>query len=438
MKFANEDWLWTPARTERLWRNGIGLGAGTALLGILYDQVRTQRRKQQAMDGNMGDTLTLTLPPPVQKVATVPELMGGLAAAGGTYYLLSQLYAKLREKQLKSEIAEADSGYTKNLQQSVDKQGSVGEVLANLPGDLLWMSALASGVGTYGLLNHTWPEVGSKDRPGKPKKIVVKGYGTVVADGPGNGPLAEVDKAKGHEVAENVLEQEPLVAEERPMVPLRKAAAVECPFGRDDERNAAAFLTLSLSRFPSLKMASSALIAVIGSHHANPEAVETLVKQAGFEAAVEASKGGWDVYESLPELGKRAAIWRAYGSPLLSGPLALLALSELNEVSPDMCKRAQVVAADPGYSTVLTKIASIEWQVDTMSRPDLDKSASFGDFQEDMRRQMGTLDISESVDTGGAEDTADGAYQSSKDPIDIFMAGGEVANAQAANAPSKD
>ena len=57
---------------------------------------------------------------------------------------------------------------------------------------------LGGGVGAYALLDHFYPKA-KKPRPMRPKKVVVKGFGTVHADGPGDGPLAEADEKKEKE-----------------------------------------------------------------------------------------------------------------------------------------------------------------------------------------------------------------------------------------------
>lgn len=434
---------WGPRRSEQLFGGLAATGAGIALLSILNDQIRSQRRKIQADKGKVLED-TLVISPPGYKQATLTQWIAGLGAGAGTYYLIQKAYQEMRRKQLAAEIAAADSQYGGALEESMapvsppPKQKraaegygpSVWEMIKGMPADTLWIPALAAGVGTYGLLEHTWPKVSEKAEAGKPRKIVVKGYGTVMADGPGDGPIAQLDKERGSRmVKKEVVADE--VAEARPSTSwlgnaLGKAASISCTVGVDDQLCAASMMTFLLAEQPALKLAHSGLVSLLGAHAQDGRATEQLVKEAGLMAAIELSKGADDHYYNLTPMQKRAAVHQAFSSPVMRPGILTLAISELAETNPDLSKRAQVVSDDPVYSQMMTKIASLTWQTEIVladEAGELDKSAAASSMAADMRRQMGTLGISESEDADGQMDDADDAYSDETDPIDQFLAG---------------
>lgn len=438
--------LWTPERQTRLLQGTIATGTGLALLAALMDQVRSERRKTRASAGGRvleegGGTLTISPPPPKPpryKAATFTEWVGGGAAGLGAYWLIQQAYQEMRRKQLQAEIAEEEEAYTKSLQDSVAPAKvahahakvatSLMEILTSALQDTMILPGLLSAAGTYGLLEHTWPKVKEKAEAGKPKKIVVKGHGTVIADGPGDGPLAQLDKEKGKQMVEGLKpDTAPLPGESpRPKATevMTKAAALEAPITNFDYKCAAEMLTFVLCEYPELRKAASALPTLIGACADNQGQLETLVKEAGVLEAVELSKGVAESYYALPHFEKRAAIHRAFSSPLLAPALTTLALAELNEVDSDLAKRAKVLHEDPEMSLVSVKAAALLWQGEIIAaNPDNLKSAAAQEMQQDMRRQMGTLGLSETRDEDGTEDSSDKAYQDKKDPIDAFLAG---------------
>lgn len=437
----NDPTQWGSTRTEQLMGGTAALGGGLALLAILNDQIRSNRRKSRASSGKvLEDTISIS---PLAKGATVTEYLGGMGVGAGAYWLVQKAYQEMRRKQLAAEIADEEKGYTNNLIESVATKQATGgiptpsgwELLANIPKDLMWLPALAAGAGTYGLLEHTWPKVSEKGEVGKPKKIVVKGYGTIMADGPGDGPLAQMDKERGSKMVGRTLkaEEQAAPAEQAPASRpswmghvLPKAASLVCPVGKDDAHCAAAMMTFLLAEQPALKLAHSGLVSLIGAHLSDPAKAETLVKEAGLLTAIELSKGEDSRYYELNPMDKRAACWQAFASPVLGPCLATLAVAELEEFNPDLSKRARVVNNDPFYGTIAMKIAALTWQAEillTEESGSLVKSAAAASMAGEMRRQMGTLGISDSKDVDGSMDDADDAYSDESDPIDEFMAG---------------
>lgn len=440
--------LWSPQRTTRLLQGSLATGAGLSLLAVLMDQIRSERRKTMASEqGKVLDegtgTLTISPAPPkplARKYATFTEWVGGGAAGLGAYWLIQKAYQEIRRKQLQQEIAEEDQAYTQSLQDSVakDKQArehsklatNLWEILSSSLQDSMILPGLLSAAGTYGLMEHTWPRVKEKADGTKPNKIVVKGYGTVIADGPGDGPLAQLDKERGKQMVEaetkGELPAEAQGEEVRPSAAqtMAKAAALIAPVDTFDYKSAAEMLSFVLCEYPQLKQADSALPTLIAAYANAPAATEQLLKEAGLVECIELSKGGAAAYYELPHFEKRAAIHGAFASPVMAPSLATLALAELAEVDSDLSKRAMVLNADPAMAVMCAKAAALIWQGEIIAAdPDLMKSAASRDMQNDMRRQMGTLGISESKDSDGNMDEADAAYKNSADPIDAFLAG---------------
>lgn len=440
--------LWSPERTSRLVQGTVATGAGLSLLAILMDQIRSERRKTMASEkGRVLDegtgTLTITPPSPTfgkKKYATFTEWIGGGAAGLGTYWLLQKAYQELRKKQLQKEIEEEEAAYSQSLQDSVNPEKfaalnskvatNMWEIISGALQDSMILPGLLSAAGTYGLMEHTWPRVKEKAEGTKPNKIVVKGYGTVIADGPGDGPLAQLDKERGKQMVDDTLKGE-LPAEvsgqeRRPSAAqtMAKAAALVAPVGEVDYKCAAEMLTFLLCEYPQLKEARSALPALIAAHASSPAATVEILKEAGVEAAIESSKGNDLAYYAFPHFEKRAAIHQAFSSPVLAPALATLAVAELAEVDSDLAKRAMVLNEDPEMSLMCTKAAALFWQGEILAAdPSMLKTAASKELQNDMRRQMGTLSISESKDSDGTMDEADAAYKNSGDPIDAFLAG---------------
>lgn len=424
-------------KTERLWQGGAALATGISMLAILHDQIRSMRRQRKSLKGDPATGKAVVLRLPEMKVANAFDSLLTTAAVGGlTYVGWQKLYQELRRRQLEKEVEQADRAHTQVLQESVKKASGPGfslwDYLKSTPQGIMHLAALAAAGGTYGLLESTFPRAKEKEQPGKPRKIVIKGFGTVHADGPGDGALGELDKLKAKDKAKKMQEApvllggapEQLTQSESAEENWQKAA-MEMPVGLADERYAAAMLTAILAEQPQLKLAKSPLLGLIGSHAYNLNATETLLKEAGAEAAIAASEHGYDVFDSMSYAEKQAAINQAFSSRALSPTLTALALAELQEVSPDLAKRARVVADDPGYSALLTKFASLFYQVEALQlcEQQTEKSAALQQLHNGLQEQMGSLGLSGSVDAGGEVEEQDSAFKKTEDPINAFMAG---------------
>lgn len=420
---------WTPERSEKLLRGTVTTGVGLSMIAILLDQMRSAKRRENALKGKVLDDGqgTITISPP-GKTATFTEWVLGGAAGVGTYALIQKLYGEIRRKQLQKEIEEADKAYTNTLQESVNqpfkKAGhekealSPWEILLNLPKDTFFLPALLSAGATYGLLENTYPKVKEKPDKVKPRQIVVKGFGTVHADGPGDGPLGQADKEMAKQWAENYqAEREPALEQ-----PMAKAANLVAPITDKDYKCAAAMLVYLLGEQPSVKSAATGLFGLIGEYHRDSEKVASCVGDVDAFGVLDLTKGGDFFYHSLPTFEKRAAVQKAFDNPKLSPMLTVLALGELEELSPDLGKRAKALNTDTTLSAMGTKLAALIWQAEA-SEAGVSKESAVSGFQEDMRRQLGTLGLEESKDAEGVVDESDAAYSAKGDPIDQFMAG---------------
>lgn len=409
--------------TGRIWGGSIAAGAGIGLLGILYDAVRSQRRKAKAMTGSEPGALYIDLPGP-EKQALLWEPLVGYGLGGATAYGIYEFYKKWKQEQLRKEIDEAAGGYTQSLYTDdlPDKTaGAFWRAVKDAPYDAFVLPGLAAGVGTYGLLEHTFPRVKEKKVPGAPKKIIVRGYGRVKVDGPGDGPLAEDDKKKAPPLAP----PDPVDAEIPAEEVFRKAASFE--FSDKDHRKAAELLCLSLASHPDLKEASSPMLELLGSYAGDPEGIRTAIKEAGMLGAISAGKGSAEVFGELSELDKRATVHRALRDPLVSPGLATLMIAEYNEVSPGHAKMAFNVAQDPDLLVLVTKFASVFHVLETgtwLADNQVEKTASYADFMDDASDNLGTLDLASYADSDGKdrETSPEELYRGDQDPIDKLMA----------------
>lgn len=396
----------TAAQTQNVLKGSLGIGVGTGLLAALYDAVRSERRRVQAEQGKGEKTLELLLPAQI-KESVFREAVAGVGVAAGSYYLVQQLYKKWKKEQLARETQDATQDYLGTvLGSSLDKQAFLGTVVQDIPSDLLTLLPLAAAGGTYGLLEHVFPKVKEKKRPGTPRKIVIKGYGAVAIDGPGDGPFGEAD-------AQSAEQQQ------------RKAATyAECPYGPTDVRNAAESLCLMLTALPTVKEASSPLSELLGAFILDPRGLESLVKSAGVLAAISASKGGSAVYYTAGDVERRHAVRCAFKSASLAPSLALLTLGEFNDYNPTHAKLAQAMAAGETNRILLTKMASVVHVIDTcgvlQASPQVKHAAALTDG---MLKDMGTLDASEAKNVNGDVNAGDRAFRGKTDPIDDFLAG---------------
>jgi hypothetical protein len=430
----SQKYTWDPTRVEQLWRGTIAGGAGLAALSILIDQIRSRRRAAAAEQGQVLEggqaTINLAAPKPVTKSASPIDWAIGAGVGAGAYYLIQKAYKELRKKQLIEEMEAADEAHTQALQESnkyaytKEASGGVTELMLNSLRNTFWLPAVLAAGGTYGLLENTWPRTKEKSDKPTPKKIVIKGFGTVHADGAGDGPLAELDKQKGKQLVKEMMGEENIQTVARPQAnaALDKAALV-LPVGLEDSQNAAAFLGYVLSEDPRMHKRSG-LLDLVASHYENPEQVQSIVKEASVFEAAELSKGAKNRYELWSKEEKRAAWHGAMKSAILRPGLALWTLAELEELNPDIRKRAQAVVEDPWADLVGTKIASLYWSASNAYSDDENPSEKVAALREDSRKQMETLDLLDSDDSSGdLVDEADKIYAGKKDPIDNFLLG---------------
>ncbi len=433
---------WEPQRVEQLWRGAIAGGAGLSLLAVLWDQLRSRRRAMQADKGQVleGEPATINLAPSSLKIASPIDWAGGAAVAAGTYWLIQKAYKELRKKQLAQEIAEADEAHTQALaagkaarfeQSQKVASGMFWELLANSPKNTFFIPAVLAAGGAYGLLENTWPRVSEKGEKPKTKKIVVKGFGTVHADGAGDGPLAELDKQRGKEMVREVLgDDEAVSPRPSPAMALDKAAFV-VEVGEDDHKNSVAMLGYLLAEDPRMYK-RSALLDLVAAHYEAPDQVRSLFAETGPLDAAELSKGARFRYADWKPIEKRAAWHAALQAPSFGPSLAVWTLAELEELNPDLRKRAQAVVNDPWAYAVGTKCASLFWSAENAYASYEGDNEKVAALQESARKQMETLDLLESDDSqGNVVDTADSVYSSKEDPIDNFLLG-RTPNAQTA------
>jgi hypothetical protein len=404
--------------TKNLWGGSIAAGAGVGLLGVLYDAVRSQRRRAAAESGK-EDALYVDLP--TTKQAYLWEPLAGAGMAAATAYGIREFYNNWKKDQLKKEVDEASGDYIQSLYSDVGvskKAGALWAAAKDLAPDTAILAALASGIGTYGLLQHTFPQVKEKPAPGTPKKIIVRGYGGVKVDGPGNGPLAEKDQKK-------LKQEEPKANPEQvPEEQYRKVASFD--FSKEDNLQSAELLCLSLTNHPTLKQASSPLLELLGAHARDAEGLGQTIKTAGTLGAVSSSKGESGYFLALPELEKRAAVYNALRDPVLSPSIVPLILAEYNEVSPAHAKVAHAVSQDPDLSAIVTKFASVFHTLETgtwlMDHPQ-EKTAAANKFMDASSENLGTLDLSSFQDSDGDDQrtSPDEVYRGKQDPIDKLL-----------------
>jgi hypothetical protein len=361
----------------------------------------------------------------------VTEPVVGVGLAMATAYGIREFYNQWKQKELKKEIDDAATGYTKNLYVVDDEEKQASsrwlQALADAPRDAFFLPAIASGIGTYGLLNHTFPAVKEKKAPGTPKKIVVRGFGKVKVDGPGDGPLADLDNQalKSKEAPSDSVTVSDDTAKQEPDT-WRKAASFT--FGVRDRFQAAELLCLTLVNHPALKEASSPLLEILGGYHRGRETLDTVVKTAGILGGISASKGAAEYFSALPEFEKRATVYSALNNPLYAQSLVALALAEFHEVSPAHSKVAYSVAQDPELATLVTKFASVFHTLETatwLMRNPQEKSAAHSKFLDSSSDNLGTLDLAASVDSDGQDKNPDNdamnVYRGNQDPIDKLM-----------------
>lgn len=400
-----------PTQTKKLINGALLAGGGVGLLGALYDLIRSNTREKKSLEGQ--GTLRLSLPEPgagLPKRATSSELVTAAVGSVGAAALVGKLYRMYRQKMLKQETEDSNQAYLNSLMETpeaVNKSASwLWEMIKDSPRDAFILPALAGGVGTYGILRHAFPDnpAEADSEKNRPKKIVIDGYGTVIADGPGDGPLGEGKKASVPS-----LEFEPSL---------------------DDCVKSAAelFLTLceeDLRGQESCKEAS--LLPLLGGLWIQDRAAMEKAAREDLEGTIFHAGSGKEVWEESDVFAKRAAAEGLLGSKLLGPSVASLLIAELDDANPGMAKTAAWVAMDrPDLEALLTKYGSTWVGVVGSAAAEHAgkcgyKSASLAEFA---GKNMNTLDITSSPeDVNGEVNTADPVYRGKVDPIDKFLAG---------------
>lgn len=396
----------------KLYGGSAATGAGLALLATLVETLRSEKRRRKAREGSGSGTLTLQLP--TRKEAVFTQLLGGAAIGGTSYLVVRKLLNKMREAQLKEEAEKAQEAYLRKL---VEPEGEIKtavfdkikllDFLHDIPLDIFTIGALGGGIGTYGLLNSTFPRVKEKgEADGRPKKIVVKGYGTVLADGPGDGPLGRREEngavdpgAPATEAGEGGDDVKEVKKD------LRKAATIECGFGYDDHLAAAELLCRALTVGNHTDKRANSLKAWLGYGLVNgSDRMEDFVKEAGVAALLELLDGEQVLFNEASDAEKTAAISGALASEALAPTTALLAMAELHEVCPAVTEAVVKLADDEVTMITGTKLAAVLLGIEKTANDD-----------------SPTLGLSVFHDRDGEVEEADAVYGGKADPIDKFL-----------------
>lgn len=319
--------------TYKMMLGTIGVGGGLGLLNVLWDMARTNREAAEAAElGDDGDTIAINLPPK-RKEALLPEAIGAGAVGVGAYMLPGYLYKLLRKRQLKAEIEAAEGGYLRGLvlEENEEDKSKTASALSAGARDIVILSMLAGGGATYGLLEHLFP-ADEKPKNPRPKKVRVKGYGTVFADGPGDGPLAEGEDRRK----------------------LDKAA--EFQLDNDDYSRALEGMSMTILHAPEV-MEKSAAADLLGAIIKDASAVRERANEVDYLTLLTTLEGDKKAFYAAPPHIKRAAVSWVSHSPFFRGPWACQMAGEMAEVFPTIAKEAREVG--PGERVILTKLASV-------------------------------------------------------------------------------
>ena len=402
--------------TKKLVYGALAAGGGLGLLRVLADMVHDDRARAAAAKLEGDDVVAVTLPEKkekksalIEKNAVAAELLMAVAAGLGGYYIPTRIGDILRKKRLKKEIENAESAYLRKLQVQKDESDNLektsadeeplrtggvgpGTILADLPVDWLWLAALSSGIGAYTLLDHIYPEIKRKRRL-KPKKVVVKGYGTVFSDGPGDG-LAKTSSD----------------------------GSFEFGLGPDDYDGAVEGLSMIVLGSPDVAE-FSALPDVAGAVVDDREGVVKMAGEMDFVSLAELCKGASRSFLDAPSRIKRASVGFLSRNPLLKLAWAVSVVSEMAENFPTLAERVGRSSEAEGY--VATKLASLYTkalrETEGAGAPDGDAEA-LDAFKASPTLETGdseTTDPEEKAEAGSAEDKA---YKGGRgDIVDEFV-----------------
>jgi hypothetical protein len=429
----------TPDQTARFWRGSLMTGAGLASLAALIDLHRSAQRAHKAKEKDPDGALVLHIPSPAEveegprKRASDPgygmiftKLGVGLGLTGVSYALLQSLYNKQRKRVLNRELQDAATAYVQELSPQSMKFAqappSLWDWAKSMSLDTALATALLGGVGSYAILNNTFPATAVPEpAAGRPKKIVVKNFGTVHADGPGNGPLGKTPSKTFPKADDSEKSDErPAETVERPEE-LAKAASITLEVRPQDRIHALELLS-TVTSTPAWADGSSNIVAdFVGARARDKQAFDEAVGQ-GVDP-LDLMVGGGDYFRTLDESERALAIKEAAASPRMRPLLATYAMSELNELHPGIARAAAKLAHTPEFEARLSKAASVLYAglcYDMLSGPGKQASA----LKDRWAKEQGTLDLQKPEESGGdSADDADSAFSGRLDPIDAFMLG---------------
>jgi len=380
----------TPEQRKSLYMGGLYGGTGVAAAAALIDLLRSHKRKAKAQENKGKDDLVLYLPGYEPKTASegqfkeagIGELLLASMLAGGSYYATMAAYKKWRKDQLKSEVRDQSHHYVDVLKQPKEKAALIKLEPGRLAADLMLIGALAGGAGTYGILENIFPRPSEKPPSGNPKRIVVKGFGTVHADDKPNKVMIKKDEARQQQALQAKTEAaEPSVEldqDQREDVELAKAA-VWYPFGPADHVKAAALGTVVCAENPEAGGLRDLLGRVIREKSA--DSVVRDVMDADFFYAIATSKGSDSDYKAASDLEKTKAALQLLSEPRVAPSLAILVQSELHDMHPGIAKMACVVSEDKVTQCLLIKIGSALLEGNLRQHKDLG-TAGLGDWLE--------------------------------------------------------
>jgi hypothetical protein len=420
-------------RIKHLYAAAIFGGTSLAGASMLLDLLRSHKRKQDAETGKDNDTVTLYMPnskdPKLKAAAAgIHDIVGASLAAGGTYYALKQLYKHWRKNQLKKEIEDEALHYVNEVNKLNEKKAiaDAGSIFTKLPQSILLLSALVGGAGTYGILENTFPKVEPKNRAGRPKKIVVKGFGTVHADDKPGGVFAQMDKKRQQKALEAEIDEaekeEPKLSKD-PTVELDED--IEIPLTENDLRKAAAFTALILT---DRHCEASPLGDLFGRIVLDKSAsqVAELVRETDVMGAISACKGLHHIFRDASPTLKRAAIASAFDNPTLRAPLGVLTLAEFHELHPTMTKLAKDLYEHPSCGPIAFKLASMFYDLEVRENVPHEKlaaSVAGSPMEASWLRDWGNMEPKAAPKDEYQMDEEPDEPDDERDPIDLFMAG---------------
>jgi hypothetical protein len=415
----------TAEEKRKLYSTGIYGGLGLAATSILIDLWRSHKRYNKAKELKAEEpTLKLYLPgyetsgktdktasESLLKQAGLAEWLVAALLGGATYYGANSAYRGIRKDQLDKEIEEESKQYVDSL------QGLGKAAFDNIPKDLFYLGLLAGGAGTYGILENTFPTVKEKPMAGQPKKIVVRGFGTVKADKKqgdliplkdmirqyrslfGKDPTQSVAKQR-REMTSPPEESEKKKEKSQQEEEEQLKAAFWVPFGQVDYHKAACFATLCCA---SRNIESSPLAEILGRviEEKSAASLESAADELGILGMIDSCKGASRTYKLAMDAEKIAAVSLVMSSDALRPSVAMLTAAEIADVSPSLAKQARALLDDESLGVMGVKVASSMFENSV-------ESAGNAPWAEQ------TLTIPEEVPEGQKE-------VKDKDPIDQYM-----------------